>query len=231
MDTQTNTTNFTDIFKSSFLDNTASFSIVDSMIGLVVAFALGMFIYVIYKKTFAGVMYSHNFNISLIIMSMITALVIMGISTNIVISLGMVGALSIVRFRTPIKDPMDLVYLFWAIGSGILCGAGLIPLAIIGAILIGIVMLFFGNRLTIENPYLLIVKYTDSSIESRLDEVLSKQSKKHTIKSKSIMPDNNLEVTYEIRLKENDTEFINLIKEINSVRSAVMLSYDGNFTA
>lgn len=231
MDTQTNTTNFTDIFKSSFLDNTASFSIVDSLIGLVVAFALGMFIYVIYKKTFAGVMYSHNFNISLIIMSMITALVIMGISTNIVISLGMVGALSIVRFRTPIKDPMDLVYLFWAIGSGILCGAGLIPLAIIGAILIGIVMLFFGNRLTIENPYLLIVKYTDSSIESRLDEVLSKQSKKHTIKSKSIMPDNNLEVTYEIRLKENDTEFINLIKEINSVRSAVMLSYDGNFTA
>ncbi|MEK3798832.1 DUF4956 domain-containing protein [Peribacillus sp. FSL H8-0477] len=231
MDTQTNTTNFTDIFKSSFLDNTASFSIVDSMIGLVVAFALGMFIYVIYKKTFAGVMYSHNFNISLIIMSMITALVIMGISTNIVISLGMVGALSIVRFRTPIKDPMDLVYLFWAIGSGILCGAGLIPLAIIGAILIGIVMLFFSNRLTIENPYLLIVKYTDSSIESRLDEVLSKQSKKHTIKSKSIMPDNNLEVTYEIRLKENDTEFINLIKEINSVRSAVMLSYDGNFTA
>ncbi len=162
---------------------------------------------------------------------MITALVIMGISTNIVISLGMVGALSIVRFRTPIKDPMDLVYLFWAIGSGILCGAGLIPLAIIGAILIGIVMLFFSNRLTIENPYLLIVKYTDSSIESMLDEVLSKQSKKHTIKSKSIMPDNNLEVTYEIRLKENDTEFINLIKEINSVRSAVMLSYDGNFTA
>ncbi|MEC2055221.1 DUF4956 domain-containing protein [Peribacillus psychrosaccharolyticus] len=231
MDTQTNTTNFTDIFKSSFLDNTASFSIVDSLIGLVVAFALGMFIYVIYKKTFAGVMYSHNFNISLIIMSMITALVIMGISTNIVISLGMVGALSIVRFRTPIKDPMDLVYLFWAIGSGILCGAGLIPLAIIGAILIGIVMLFFSNRLTIENPYLLIVKYTDSSIESMLDEVLSKQSKKHTIKSKSIMPDNNLEVTYEIRLKENDTEFINLIKEINSVRSAVMLSYDGNFTA
>lgn len=231
MDTQTNTTNFTDIFKSSFLDNTASFSIVDSLIGLVVAFALGMFIYVIYKKTFAGVMYSHNFNISLIIMSMITALVIMGISTNIVISLGMVGALSIVRFRTPIKDPMDLVYLFWAIGSGILCGAGLIPLAIIGAILIGIVMLFFSNRLTIENPYLLIVKYTDSSIESMLDEVLSKQSKKYTIKSKSIMPDNNLEVTYEIRLKENDTEFINLIKEINSVRSAVMLSYDGNFTA
>lgn len=231
MDTQTNTTNFTDIFKSSFLDNTASFSIVDSLIGLVVAFALGMFIYVIYKKMFAGVMYSHNFNISLIIMSMITAMVIMGISTNIVISLGMVGALSIVRFRTPIKDPMDLVYLFWAIGSGILCGAGLIPLAIIGAILIGIVMLFFSNRLTIENPYLLIVKYTDSSIESMLDDVLSKQSKRHTIKSKSIMPDNQLEVTYEIRLKENDTEFINLIKEINSVRSAVMLSYDGNFTA
>lgn len=111
--TATTTSTFNDIFKSSFLDKTESFSIIDSLIGLLLAFTIGLFIYVIYKKTFSGVMYSHNFNISLIIMTMATALIIMGISTNIVISLGMVGALSIVRFRTPIKDPMDLVFLFW----------------------------------------------------------------------------------------------------------------------
>ena len=118
MDTTTTSTTFNDIFKSSFLDKTESFSIIDSLIGLLLAFAIGLFIYVIYKKTFSGVMYSHNFNIFLIVMTMSTALIIMGISTNIVISLGMVGALSIVRFRTPIKDPMDLVFLFWAAASG-----------------------------------------------------------------------------------------------------------------
>lgn len=124
------TINFKDIFKSSILEKTSSFSIIDSMIGLVVAFAIGLFIYYIYKKTFTGVIYSHTFNISLIIMSMATALIIIGISSNVLLSLGMVGALSIVRFRTPIKDPMDIVYIFWAIVSGILCGAGFIPLVI-----------------------------------------------------------------------------------------------------
>lgn len=232
MDTTTTTsTTFNDIFKSSFLDKTESFSIIDSLIGLLLAFAIGLFIYVIYKKTFSGVMYSHNFNISLIIMTMATALIIMGISTNIVISLGMVGALSIVRFRTPIKDPMDLVFLFWAAASGILCGAGLIPLVIIGAILIGIVMLIFANRITVENPFLLIVKYSDASIEKTLEEMISNKVKKHSIKSKSVIADNNLEVTYEIRLRNNNAEFINQVKDMNSVHSAIMLSYDGNFTA
>ena len=113
-------TGFSDIFKSNFLEKTSSFSLIDAIIGLVVAFAVGLFIYAVYKKTFNGVIYSHSFNISLLIMTMATALVIMGISTNVLLSLGMVGALSIVRFRTPIKDPMDLVFIFWSIVSGIL---------------------------------------------------------------------------------------------------------------
>ena len=121
--------NFKDIFKSSILEKTSSFSVVDSLIGLLVAFALGLFIYMVYKKTFTGVIYSHTFNISLIVMSMATALIIIGISSNVLLSLGMVGALSIVRFRTPIKDPMDIVYIFWSIVSGILCGAGFILLS------------------------------------------------------------------------------------------------------
>ncbi|ANU22077.1 DUF4956 domain-containing protein [Planococcus donghaensis] len=224
--------NFSDIFKSSFLENTnSSFSLIDSLIGLVVAFAIGLFIYMIYKKTFSGVIYSHSFNISLIVMAMATALIIIGISTNVLLSLGMVGALSIVRFRTPIKDPMDLVYLFWTIISGILCGAGFILLAIVGALLIGLVLIVFVNKIKIENPYLLIVKYSDNQIENPLDKLLSASVKKHLIKSKSVSYDNDYEVTYEVRVKDTDMGFINHISEMVSVKSAIMLSYDGNFTA
>lgn len=223
--------NFSDVFKSSILEKTSSFSLIDSIIGLVVAFAVGLFIYWVYKKTFSGVIYSHTFNISLIIMSMATALIIMGISSNVLLSLGMVGALSIVRFRTPIKDPMDLVYLFWAIIAGILCGAGFIPLVIIGSILIGAVLLFLINKIKIDNPYLVVIKYHDNSIESLLEHVLSQNSKKHTIKSKSVMPGNQFEVTYEVRVKEENMNFINTLSDLDSVESAVMLSYDGNFTA
>ncbi|MED3550519.1 DUF4956 domain-containing protein [Cytobacillus praedii] len=223
--------NFSDIFKSSFLEKTSSFSIIDSLIGLIVAFGIGLFIYWVYKKTFSGVIYSHTFNISLIVMAMATALIIMGISSNILLSLGMVGALSIVRFRTPIKDPMDIVYIFWAIVSGILCGAGLIPLVIIGSILIGFVLLFFINQIKIENPYLLVVRYSDRSIETPLEHVIAEHSMKHSIKSKSAMPGDDHEITYEIRIKENNTGFINNISGMKGVKSAIMLSYDGNFTA
>jgi uncharacterized membrane protein YhiD involved in acid resistance len=222
---------FEDIFKSSILEKTSNFSIVDSLIGLLVAFGVGLFIYYVYKKTFSGVIYSHTFNISLIIISMATALIIIGISSNVLLSLGMVGALSIVRFRTPIKDPMDLVYLFWAIVSGILCGAGFIVLVILGALLIGLVLILFTNRIKIENPYLLVIKYTNEALEDNLTKTISNHAKKFSLKSKSIMPGNDLEVTYEIRVKENNATFINNLSKLDGVKSAIMLSYDGNFTA
>lgn len=222
---------FNDIFKSSILEKTSSFSIVDSLIGLLVAFLVGLFIYFVYKKTFSGVIYSHTFNISLIVMSMATALIIMGISSNVLLSLGMVGALSIVRFRTPIKDPMDIVYIFWAIVSGILCGAGFIPLVVIGSILIGAVLIIFINKIKIENPYLLIVKYSDLNVENSIEHVVSESSRKYSVKSKSVMPGHDYEITYEIRVKEEDVGFINTISDMDAVKSAVMLSYDGNFTA
>ncbi len=226
-----NTINFNDIFKSSFLDKTSSFSLIDSLIGLLVAFAVGLVIYMVYKKTFAGVIYSHSFNISLIVMSMATALIIMGISSNVLLSLGMVGALSIVRFRTPIKDPMDIVYIFWSIVAGILCGAGFIPLVIIGSILIGLVLILFVNKITVENPYLLIVKYTDRNVEEAVGRIIAKQSKKHVLKSKSVLPGDDYELIFEVRVKENEMKFVNSITDMAGVKSAVMLSYDGNFTA
>ncbi|MGM9986834.1 MAG: DUF4956 domain-containing protein [Bacillaceae bacterium] len=226
-----NSVNFSDIFKSSFIEKTTSFSIVDSLIGLLVALAIGYFIYVVYKKTFTGVIYSHSFNIALIIMTMATALIIMGISSNVLLSLGMVGALSIVRFRTPIKDPMDIVFIFWSIVIGILCGAGFIPLAIIGSIIIGLVLIFFANKLTVENPYLLIVKYSDVKAEDVFTKVIAQHTKRYAIKTKSAMPDNEHEMIFEVRVKEQGTSFVNEIAKMDNVKSAVMLSYDGNFTA
>lgn len=223
--------NFSDIFKSNFLEKTTSFSLVDSLIGLVAAFLIGLFIYAVYKKTFNGVIYSHSFNISLLIMTMATSLVIMGISSNVLLSLGMVGALSIVRFRTPIKDPMDLVYIFWAIVSGILCGAGFIPLVVIGAVIIGLVLLVFVNKITVENPYLLVVKFDEDMACEEVERILAAQSKKYALKSKSIIQDYEIETTYEIRVKQNDAKVMDTITKVPGVKSAVMLSYDGNFTA
>jgi uncharacterized membrane protein YhiD involved in acid resistance len=224
-------TNFSDIFKSSFIENTASFSIIDSLLGLGMAFIIGLFIYAIYKKTFKGVIYSHTFNISLVIMTMATALVIMGISQNVLLSLGMVGALSIVRFRTPIKDPMDLVFLFWSVIAGILSGAGFILLAAIGTASIGLVIVLFSNKIRVENPYLLVVKFDKDNIGEKVEQIISSKVKKYVLKSKSIMQGDEVEVTYEIRVKENDAQITSTVSQIDGVRSAVMLSYDGNFTA
>ena len=123
---------FNDIFKSSFLENVSEFSILDTLIGMAFALAIGLFIYLIYKKTFSGVMYSSGFALALPGLSLVTTLVIMAVTSNVVLSLGMVGALSIVRFRAAIKEPMEIVYLFWALAVGIVIGAGMIPLAVIG---------------------------------------------------------------------------------------------------
>ena len=150
--------NFSDIFKSSFLEKTSSFSVTDTLIALCLALAIGLFIFLIYKKTFKGVMYSESFGMSLIAMTLVTTLIILAVTSNVILSLGMVGALSIVRFRSAIKEPLDIAFLFWSISVGIVLGAGLIPLGVIGSIFIGIVMLVFVNKKTTDNPYILVVK-------------------------------------------------------------------------
>ena len=118
---------FNDIFKSSYLENITAVSIPDMAIALILSFCLGLFIYFVYRKTYAGVMFSQSFGGSLIAMTMITTMVILAVTSNVVLSLGMVGALSIVRFRTAIKEPMDIAFLFWAIAGGIVLAAGTIP--------------------------------------------------------------------------------------------------------
>lgn len=128
---------FNDIFKSSFLENVSEFSILDTLIGLAVALVIGLFIFIIYKKTLTGVLYSSGFALTLAGLSLVTTLVIMAVTSNVVLSLGMVGALSIVRFRTAIKEPVEIVFLFWSLAVGIVIGAGMIPLAVIGSAIIG----------------------------------------------------------------------------------------------
>ena len=225
----TQTTNFSDIFKSSFIHNLSSVSYMDMIIALAVSFVLGLFIMQVYKKTFKGVMYSESFSISLIALCLITTLIILAVTSNVVLSLGMVGALSIVRFRSAIKEPMDIAYLFWSISVGIVTGAGLIPLAVIGSVFIGIVMVMFVNRKTTKNPYILVINCSDDDAENNALIMLSKAAEKYNVKSKTVSPVNGVEVTVEISLKQNSTAFVNEISKINGISNVVLVSYNGDY--
>ena len=161
---------FSDIFKSSFLENITSFSLIDTVIGLGFAFVLGLFIYYVYQKTFNGVMYSKSFGVSLLAMTLITTLVIIAVTSNVVLSLGMVGALSIVRFRTAIKEPLDIAFLFWSIAVGIVLAAGMIPLAVMGSVIIGIILLVFVNKNTYTNPYIVVLQCENKESEREISE-------------------------------------------------------------
>lgn len=220
--------NFSEIFQSSFLERITQFSILDSAVALLLSFAVGLFIWFIYKKTFAGVVYSASFNLSLIAMTMITTLIILGVTSNVVLSLGMVGALSIVRFRSAIKEPIDIVFLFWAISEGILCGAGLIPLALIGAPLIGALLLVFASRKERGAPYLLIVRFSDAKAEKQLTAQVEKAVSRCRLKSKTVTGGAGEELIFEIRLNGGDTEFIQKISAAEGVSFASLVSAEGN---
>jgi uncharacterized membrane protein YhiD involved in acid resistance len=219
---------FNDIFKSSFLENITSVSILDMVVALVLAFCLGLFIFFIYKKTYTGVMYSSSFGVTLVALTMITTLVILAVTSNVVLSLGMVGALSIVRFRTAIKEPLDIAFLFWSIAAGIVLAAGMIPLAVIGSVVIGLVLLVFVNRRSHSNPYIVVLQCQDHDSETRAKAFLEQQTQRCTVKSKSAQKD-NIELNLEIRLKDDNTDFINALAEMPGVHSAVLVSYNGDY--
>lgn len=205
--------NFSDIFKSSFVDKMTSISFLDMFIAMILSFAVGLFIMQVYKKTFKGVMYSSTFAMSLLALTLITTLIILGVTSNVVLSLGMVGALSIVRFRSAIKEPMDIAFLFWSISEGIVLGAGLIPLAILGAVFIGIVMVLFANKKTTDNPYILVVNCKNDISENSVLNILSKNVNKYCVKSKTISPSNGIEMTIEVKLKNITTSFVNEVSK------------------
>jgi uncharacterized membrane protein YhiD involved in acid resistance len=219
---------FQDIFKSSFLENISSVSIFDMVLALVLAFGIGLFIFLIHKKTFAGVMYSSNFGVTLIALVMITTLVILAVTSNIVLSLGMVGALSIVRFRTAIKEPLDIAFLFWSIAAGIVLAAGLIPLAVFGSVVIGLMLLVFANRKAHYNPYMVVIRCEDHESELSASEFLKSQVQRSVVKSKTAQKD-LIELNIEIRLKDDNTDFINTLADMSGISSAVLVSYNGEY--
>lgn len=219
---------FSEIFKSSFLSNVTAVSMFDMVLALVLAFGLGVFIYLIYKKTYAGVMYSSSFGVTLVALTMITTLVILAVTSNVVLSLGMVGALSIVRFRTAIKEPLDIAFLFWSIAGGIVLAAGMIPLAVFGSVLIGLIILFFANRKEHTNPYIIVLECDGHDSEQKAMAFLKERTNKCTVKSKTARK-GSVEVNLEIRLKDDNTDFVNQLSELEGVGSAVLVSYNGDY--
>lgn len=219
---------FQDIFKSSFLENVTSINLLDMTLALILAFGIGMFIFLVYKKTFSGVMYSSSFGVTLVAVTMITTLVILAVTSNVVLSLGMVGALSIVRFRTAIKEPLDIAFLFWSIAVGIVLAAGLIPLAVIGSVAIGVFLLVFVNRKPHANPYIIVIHCTGQDSEQHATEYVKQQVKRFVIKSKTVQK-GAIEINAEIRMKDDRTDFINTLSDMQGVESAVLVSYNGDY--
>ncbi len=219
---------FRDIFKSGFLENMDSVGVPDMVLALLLAFGLGVFIFYIYKKTFAGVMYSSGFGVTLIALTMITTLVILAVTSNVVLSLGMVGALSIVRFRTAIKEPLDIAFLFWAIAAGIVLAAGLILLAVFGSVFIGIVLLLFANQKPYRNPYIVVVSCENHDREQQVTKLLKSRVERCVVKSKSVQK-GAVELNLDIRMKDDNTDFINELAKMDGVSSAVLVSYNGEY--
>lgn len=217
---------FNDIFKSSFLESVTGFSLSEVLLAMLFAVIVGLFIFWVYKKTFTGILYSSGFALTLIGLTLVTTLVIIAVTSNIVLSLGMVGALSIVRFRTAIKEPMEIVFLFWSIAVGIVIGAGMIPLAVLGSVIIGIILLIFANRKNVENAYILVLNCENEEAENTAAELLKNTVKKYRIKSKTVNAE-GIELTTELKIKDDKMAFVNQMNEIAGVKNATLVSYNG----
>ena len=210
------------------MENANSITPLDMVLALGLSFLLGLFIFLIYKRTYQGVMYSSSFAVTLVALTMITTVVILAVTSNVVLSLGMVGALSIVRFRTAIKEPLDIAFLFWSIAVGIVLAAGLIPLAVLGSVVIGVMLLVFVNRKSYSDPYILVLQCQDQDAEEQAQAMVSAQTRRCVMKSKSVRP-GRVEINWEIRLKEKGTAFVNALSALEGVESAVLVSYNGDY--
>ena len=219
---------FKDIFKSKFLENVTSISILDMALAMVLSFFVGLFIFWIYKLTYRGVMYSSSFGVTLIGLTMISTLVILAVTSNVVLSLGMVGALSIVRFRSAIKEPLDIAFLFWSIAVGIVIAAGMLPLAVLGSLLIGLILVIFVSWKSHDNPFILVLRCESEEAEVAAQAVLERNIRKLVLKSKSVR-NGEIELHYEVRLKDSETSFLSSVADTECVPDVVLVSYKGDY--
>ncbi|MCL2099869.1 MAG: DUF4956 domain-containing protein [Oscillospiraceae bacterium] len=223
------------IFRGRFLDafDPANPENILSMPSILFAFGasliFGLLIFFVYKYTFGGVMYSWTFNASLLGMTVLTTLIILAIATNLILSLGMMGALSIVRFRTALKDPMDLVFVFWTIGSGLVVGAQSYALALVGNILVAAIIIITSRRLSLDSPYLIVINCENQSIEGECLKIIESSTKRTRLKSKVVSAGKGTEFIYEIRTKDENSGFIDELSKLEGVSNASLISYNGEF--
>lgn len=220
---------FSDLFTSDILTRVTSVKLPDMVLCVVLSFLLGLFIYYVYQRTFRGVMLSTSFGLTLIGLCMISSMLILAVSSNIVLSLGMVGALSIVRFRTAIKEPLDIVFLFWAISAGIILAVGLIPLAVLGSIAIGLMLILFAGRTVRSTPYILVVSCTSSDSEPAIMTAVTTSTARCQLKDKTFSAAGNEELTLEVLLKDSESAFVKTISTLPGVTNVAMVSYNGDY--
>lgn len=218
-------TTFSDIFKKSFLEEAGRLTLDDFILGMLAAFLCGMIVYTVYRRFYKGVVYNNNFNILLVMTSLVTCFVVNVISSNVVLSLGMVGALSIVRYRAAIKDPLDVGFLFWTVAIGVTCGAGLYLISIMATLFIAFIYVLLVKVRNLKRRYLLIIKYHNDAAEG-VREGVSMLNK--VLKNKTTVKDYT-ELTYEISLFGEDTDFVTSLSEIEGVSSAVLVEFSGDY--
>ena len=218
---------------STFLSKFSTVNYLDILLAFGIAMLVGLFICMIYKITFAGVMYSRSFALSLVAMTMITNVAILAVTQSVILSLGMVGALSIVRFRAAVKEPMEIAFLFWAISEGIVIGAGMFPVALIGAALIGAVLYIFsliGGRTPVTKPYILVLHAKDDAVEEAAQKQIAASVKKQAVKAKTVTAA-GIELTVEVRLANGESAFVNALKNIDGISDVTLVSYNGDYMA
>lgn len=221
---------FLDMIKNSVVKEfTGTISVNEILFSLFTAFLIGLFIVFIYRKTYTGVVYSKSFSLCIILLSMVTAMIIRTISSNLALSLGMVGALSIVRFRTAIKEPVDTGFMFWGITAGIMSGAGLYLISILASLLLGLLyVISYSMGFKLNTNYLLIIRYninSDEKVEELLKDINNKKLKSKTISKDSI------ELTFEVELKNNSEEIIDKFKNVEGIFNTSLISYQNDFGA
>ena len=216
---------------STFIAKFAEVNYIDILLAFAVSLVMGLFIYTIYRMTFAGVMYSRSFGVSLIAMTLITNVAILAVTQSVILSLGMVGALSIVRFRTAVKEPMEIAFLFWAISEGIVIGAGMIPVALIGAAFVGVVLVafhFLSGRAPATKPYILVLHAENDAAEENAQKAIAASVKRQALKSKTVTAAGT-ELTVEVRLAGTESAFVNDLRKIPGVADVTLVSYNGDY--
>ena len=218
----------TQLFTSTFFAKAVSFSLPEALLTMALSFAIGLFIALLYRSTYQGVMYTMTYGVTLVGMTMLSAMILLVVTSNVVLTLGMVGALSIIRFRTSVKEPMDIMYMFWAVGAGIAIGAGMAGVAIVASIAVGLTVLLLTRGRQNGVPYILVLTLENKDAENAAMALVQKNVRRYRIKSKSVTK-GGTELTVDVRLKDDNTDFMQDVSDLNGVLSAVLVTYNGEY--